>query len=203
MRTLQTIVSSMSKPQHVRQNKIKQGRLAIVAELYKKGYTVRAIRAEVMKRLNLATYAVSTVQSDIQTLLDEWRKYRVRNMDDLLELELARIDDTCKELWEQWEESKRDYVKERETHKGAPSQDANSGQRQVKTFAVERSTENVHGLGNTSYIAEIRQQLIERRKLLGLYAPEKKDVQGSLSFASFLMESGMIDEAEKDIAANT
>lgn len=51
-------------------------------------------------------------------------------------------------------------------------------------------------LGDPSYIAEIRKQLEERRKLLGLYAPEKKNISGDVSFASLLIESGMLDEAE-------
>ena len=38
---------------------------------------------------------------------------------------------------------------------------------------------------------------MERRKLLGLYAPEKKDITGDVSFSSFLVESGLIDEAEQ------
>lgn len=37
-----------------------------------------------------------------------------------------------------------------------------------------------HGLGNPNYIAEIRQQLAERRKLLGLYAPEKREVKNDV-----------------------
>ena len=38
---------------------------------------------------------------------------------------------------------------------------------------------------------------MERRKLLGLYAPEKREVSGEMSFAAFLMESGKLDEAEE------
>ena len=51
-------------------------------------------------------------------------------------------------------------------------------------------------LGDPSYIAEIGKQLEERRKLLGLYAPEKKDINGNVSFASLLIESGLLDEPE-------
>ena len=51
-------------------------------------------------------------------------------------------------------------------------------------------------LGDPSYIGEIRKQLEERRKLLGLYAPEKKDINGNVSFASLLIESGLLDEPE-------
>ena len=51
-------------------------------------------------------------------------------------------------------------------------------------------------LGDPSYIAEIRKQLEERRKLLGLFAPEMKDFNGNVSFASLLIESGLLDEPE-------
>lgn len=37
------------------------------------------------------------------------------------------------------------------------------------------------GIGDPRYIAEIRQQLIERRKLLGLYAPERREVKGDVT----------------------
>lgn len=186
-----------------RRNQLKEARLEIVSQLYKRGYTVRTIRAEVMRRLDLATYSVSTVQSDIRSLLEEWRESRLDDMDDALQLELTRIDDTVRELWEQWEKSKEDYTRTQRKRKGAPvrNQDGGNntgGEGNIRTFSVEEKSQNVVGLGNPAYIAEIRQQLAERRKLLGLYAPEKKDIQGSMSFASFLMKSGMIDEAEKE-----
>lgn len=197
----------MSAPQTKRRNQMKEARLEIVSQLYKRGYSVRSIRAEVMRRLDLSTYSVSTVQSDIHTLLKEWRESRLEDMDEALQLELTRIDDTVRELWEQWEKSKEDYTKTQRKRKGAPvrtaNQENNSGEGGIRTFSIEEQTQKVIGLGNPAYISEIRQQLAERRKLLGLYAPEKKDLQGGMSFAAFLMESGMIDEAEKDIAANT
>ena len=191
----------MSKTQHTRQNKIRDGRLEIVAHLYKRGYSIRAIRAEVMRRLDLATYSTQTVHKDIQTLLKEWRESRLEDMDDALQLELTRIDETVRELWEQWEKSKEDYTKTQRKRKGAPAnnQDNNSGgEGGIRTFSVEEKTQEVIGLGNPAYISEIRQQLSERRKLLGLYAPEKRDIQGGMSFSAFLMESGMIDEAEQE-----
>lgn len=199
----------MSKAQHQKQNQIKQARLEIVAQLYKRGWTQRKIQAEVMRRLDLPTYSLNTVHRDIRCLLDEWRESRLDDMDDALQLELSRIDDTVRELWEQWEKSKEDYTRTQMKRRGMPASRNQNGQNvqhqegqnqsgdRIRTLLVEEKTQNVVGLGNPSYIAEIRQQLAERRKLLGLYAPEKRDVQGSMSFASFLMESGALDEAEK------
>ena len=192
----------MSKAQQQRRNQFKAARLEIVSQLYKRGYSVRAIRTEVMRRLDLKTYSTGTVHGDIKTLLAEWRESRLEDMDDALQLELTRIDDTVRELWEQWEKSKEDYTKTQRKRKGAPArnanQDNNSGEGGIRTFSVEEKTQEVIRLGNPAYISEIRQQLAERRKLLGLYAPEKKDIQGGMSFSAFLMESGMIDEAEQE-----
>ena len=187
----------MSKPQDIRQRQKKLARLEIVATLYKRGYSIRKIQSEVMARLDLKTYSVATVHSDIKSLLEEWRENRIEDMDAALQLELERIDDTVRELWEQWEKSKTDYTKTARKQKGSPTRDEQTGQTSIHTYQTERTDTEVIRLGDPSYISEIRMQLAERRKLLGLYAPEKKDIQGGMSFASFLIESGMLDEAEQ------
>ena len=188
----------MSAPQDKRQRQMKLARLEIVAQMYKRGHSLRNIQSEVMKRLGLPTYSLSTVQKDIKTLLEEWRENRIEDLDKALQLELERIDEAVKELWEQWEKSKTDFTQATRRQKGSPKRDSQSGQTTIRTYQTERTETDKAGLGNTAYIVEIRQQLSERRKLLGLYAPEKKDIQGGMSFASFLMESGMLDEAEAE-----
>lgn len=170
----------MSKPQTKRRKQIQQGRLEIVAKLYKRGYSYRQIQAEVMKRLSLKTYSLRTVSRDINCLLEEWRENRLTDMDKALQLELERIDETVRELWEQWEKSKTDYNKTQRKQKGSPSRDSETGQSSIKTYQTERTETEVICLGDTSYIAEIRKQLEERRKLLGLYAPEKKVIEGKV-----------------------
>ena len=187
----------MSRAQDKKRQQVKLARLEIVATLYKRGYSIRKIQSEVMKRLDLKTYSLATVHSDIQSLLEEWRENRIEDMDAALQLELERIDDTVRELWEQWEKSKTDYTKTARKQKGSPARDNETGQTSIRTYQTERTESEVIRLGDPSYISEIRMQLAERRKLLGLYAPEKKDIQGGMSFASFLIESGMLDEAEQ------
>lgn len=179
------------------QNKAKLARMEIVAKLYRRQYSYHQIRREVMQRLNLKTYSLSTLHKDVQTLLQEWRDERLTDMNDILEVELQRIDDTCRELWDQWEKSKNDRKNVTKHQAGKPVQ--KGGKPTVKTLSTHMTESNVYGLGNPSYIAEIRAQLQERRKLLGLYAPEKREVSGSLSFAQLLMESGMIEDTEKDV----
>jgi hypothetical protein len=117
-------------------------------------------------------------------------------MDLALQLELERIDDTVKELWEQWEKSKRDYTKTSNRRRGAPVCDVKTGATSMKTIQKEEIETEVIMQGDVSYISEIRHQLAERRKLLGLYAPEKKSISSDVSFAAFLIESGVLDEDE-------
>lgn len=188
----------MSKMQTQRRNQAKIARLEIVAQMFLRQHTVRQIRAEVMKRLNLSTYSTSTVQNDIKTVLEELQQQRLDNAEYALQLELERIDETCRELWAQWEKSKEDYVRTMKKRKGVPQFGDEGGK--SKTTQIETRESTVIGLGNVACISEIRAQLQERRKLLGLYAPEKKEVAGELSFANLLMESGMLDEAEANSA---
>lgn len=186
----------MSKMQTQRRNQAKLARLEIVSQLYLRQYSVRQIRAEVMKRLNLQSYAIGSVQNDIKTILEELQQQRLDNAEYALQLELERIDETCRELWSQWEKSKEDYKRTVKKRKGVPQFGIGDEVGKSKTVSIETKEQDIVGLGNVAYISEIRQQLQERRKLLGLYAPEKKEVAGEISFANLLMESGMLDEAE-------
>ncbi|MCF0184292.1 MAG: hypothetical protein HUK01_08155 [Bacteroidaceae bacterium] len=145
-----------------RREQAKLARLEIVSEMYIRQHTVRQIRAIVMSRLNLATYSLSTVHKDIKAVLKELQEVRLDNMEYAVQLELERIDDACRELWEQYNKTKEE------------------------------------GIGDLRFITEIREQLKERRKLLGLYAPEKKELSGEMSFASMLIESGVIGDLDEE-----
>lgn len=186
----------MSELQYVKKRQLRITRLEIVSELYKRGYSIRQIQTEVRARLNLKTLSTRTIFEDVQFLLKEWKESRLSDIDAAIELELQRIDDTVRELWEQWERSKQDYVKESTKRKGLPTRKGNKDN--ITTIGIERKETNVQRLGDVSYISEIRAQLAERRKLLGLYAPEKKDITGDMSFASFLIESGIIDDGSEE-----
>ena len=154
----------------------REARLPLVAEYYKRGYSIRKIREEVNARLDMSV-SVPTIHKDIKYLLAEWRSLRIANTDDMVSLELERIDQCLVELWDQWEKSKENYMKDRNKRVGIPvpkdkDKDGNTGSgenTEIVTVKRENSTENVVALGNPAYMAEIRQQLIERRKLLGLY----------------------------------
>ena len=185
----------MGKAQQAGNDKAKrkrEGRLPIIAQLYRRGYSYRQIRSEVMARLDLDTYGIGTLHNDIKYLLSQWRESRLEDIDDAIQLELQRIDEAVRELWSQWEQSKEQQT---ETKKCKKSLAGGAGGNPPVAESTEKRVKG--GLGDVSYIAEIRKQLMERRKLLGLYAPEKKDISGDLSFASFLVESGQLADAER------
>lgn len=156
----------------------REARREIVAELYRKGYSIRQICKEVMRRLNVPSCSTRSVHKDIQVLLEEWRESRIEDTDAAVQLELERIDATIRELWEQWEKSKTDYSKTTEKRKGAPRKAEGDRKERIRTYNIERTETEVVCVGDVSIIAEIRHQLMERRKLLGLYAPEKREVTG-------------------------
>lgn len=177
----------LNKRQNQKQRQKRLARLEIVGELLKKGYSVRAICRELQVRLQLPKLpSPNLVQQDKKLLLEEWREYRLDNTEQLVTLELARIDDCIMELWEAWEKSKEDYTEGWQKQKSVPvapkDKDGNpvqGGERKSKVVVAEQQQAKKRGCGNVAYIAEIRQQLAERRKLLGIYAPERSELTGA------------------------
>ncbi|MCD8312683.1 MAG: hypothetical protein LUC24_00810 [Bacteroidales bacterium] len=200
---------------HRRQNQMMEDRLNIVSKLYRRGYSLNETRREVMRQLGLKTYSLSTVRKDRDRLLKEWREERIKDTDALLDLELERIDEAVRELWEQWERSKADSTSTERRAEGtpdlAPARDANGKliynpdgsvlmvPGKMKTRRQSQTSREAARLGDPAYLREIRKWLERRDRLLGLNAPEKVDISGDMSFSALLMESGMLDEAE-DVA---
>jgi|SRR5215217_420219 len=161
-----------------------QQRLPIIAELHRKGYSMRRMAEEISKRLGFANpISLQTVHKDVNTLLKEWREARVSETEQLMEDTLSHIDYAIEELYEQWQKSKTDYkatsVKKKAevTKPGRRKLDQDDAPKaELTPSSIEDTTTNELMLGDPRYIAEIRNQLAEKRKLLGLYAPEKKDV---------------------------
>lgn len=147
----------------------------IVAELYRHGYTYREMRDEVMRRLDLERYSLQTVHRDVQAILAEWRQMRNLNIEELQQLELQRIDEMIKEAWAAWEKSKTDYEKKRSKQYGKPAESIfGGGEGGIETTGLEQSKEEMVMCGDVRYLELINKLSVERRKILGLYAPEKR-----------------------------
>lgn len=163
----------------------KEQRLEIVAPLWRKNYTYREIRGEVTKRLGLQAYALSTVKSDVDTLLQEWKENRLDDTEKKITSELARIDLVIREAWEMWEKSKQDFEKKKGRQKGVPIFDKQGVQIKVKTTFQEMQNEEYRAKGDARYL-DIIIRCIERRcKLLGL---DKETVDINAQFGDGLLK---------------
>lgn len=173
-----------------KRRQIKSLRLPIVSEGIKEGLSYSEIADRVGNYLGTKPPSKSTIHTDVQTLLKEWQESNRDNMDQAVQLELARIDSTIKILWESWKKSTEDrkIISRREKGISLPNgkQIVNEFgdltiERAIKTVAAERFEKQEFNHGDVRYITEIRHQLIERRKLLGLYSPDKQSIDVSRS----------------------
>jgi vacuolar-type H+-ATPase subunit H len=161
----------------VKRNKLKEARLEVVGQLYKRGYSYAEIAREATSRLNPERpYSKQTIFLDCQLLLKQWKEERVQNVDDAIQKELAIIDDIIKQLWIAWDKSVLDQELRSSKKKGEISKGDST---KVTTKEIEEAVKSEINYGDVRYISEIRANLIERRKLLGLYSPEKKELTGS------------------------
>ena len=188
---------------------VKEARLVLVGSLYKKGYSMRQIQAAVLANPGITSYALGTVKSDVDSLLKEWRKTRLDDVDMAIQLELAAIDDQLQELWIAWDRSKTDQKLKSKKQSGiATKSKAKDGkvvdedgqlkdkeESAIKTTAIEQTEKDEVNFGDPRYQDLINKIRMERRKLLGLYAVDKSELtlKGSISPDKWL-EDNMDDE---------
>lgn len=165
--------------------------MQIVSELRLQGKSVRQIADAVTARLQLPKkVSTFTIHSDIKLLLQQWREDNNHNTEEWVQMEVARVDMLIAELFEAWEKSKTDYeqIRQRQErgHFEVPATDEAegnkpSGKRRIPSPYIKQvqSKESVTNYGNVGYISEIRKLLEYRAKLLGLYAPDRKELTGA------------------------
>ena len=176
--------AELNKRQRQKANQLKEARLQIVSELWLKGWSSRKIAEEATKRLQPAKpINQSTITRDKDLLLKQWHADNMGNVEDWVQLELARIDECILELWREWEKSKQDTTKQeaqKEEVLLAGKDGGKDGGKPTKLPVTKTKQKQsvVLGMGNVAYIVEIRQQLMERRKLLGLYKPDRQEITG-------------------------
>lgn len=151
-------------------------RIDIISGLYKRGYSFREIRSEVMKRLDLETYSLETVHKDVTRMLDEWREQRIDRIDQVVQLELQRNDDIIKEAWQAWDKSKTDYERKSAKQQGLPTRTDDNTEGGISTTKIEQSKELVIRYGDPRYLDLILKVQERNAKLLGYDSPIKVDV---------------------------
>lgn len=184
--------SEINKRSTQKRRQIREARLQIVSELRLQGKSVRQIADAVTARLQLKKkVSTGTIHSDLKLLLQQWREDNNQNTEEWVQLEVARVDMLIAELYEAWEKSKKDYERTRASQErrqmeitdkeaeGKEHPNPKATKLPASFLKQSQSREQVINYGNVGYISEIRKLLEYRAKLLGLYAPDRKEVTGA------------------------
>ena len=143
-----------------------------VSDLIAKGNNSKEIIDAVRYQFGL-TWSMQKLNIVKQMIHKIWRADMVHNLDEQKARELAMIDVQIKEAWTAFEKSK--HPKRKKTRK-----EKSRGMLEAGTdYELEEDEENEEELaGDPKYLTIISDLGKERRKLLGLYEPEKTESSG-------------------------
>lgn len=153
-----------------------QKRRTEIARYYFQGKTQHEIAS-------LVSMSEGQVSQDLKHLREEWKKQRLKDIDEKIAVELAKIDNLERKYWEAWEKSVENYKKKSQKVKGSIKSEDGS-----KPDYRELTETEVIEFGEPRYLQGIERCIDKRCKLLGLEAPVKMahEHEGN-SFLSFLM----------------
>ena len=151
----------------------RESHLAEISRLYLSGSTQQAIAAH----LGLSQ---PTISLDLKELRKRWRASAIRDFDESITEELAKLNLLEAELWQQWERSKN----------------AKITRRNEKADGSEKSTTiEQNSLGNPQYLSGVLACIDRRCKLLGLDA-ELKYQDLSVAIAKVIQRGFIVTEKE-------
>jgi hypothetical protein len=143
--------------------------LNTVSDLLLRGATFCEIRESVLAKHN-KDFSIDQIRKYRDTCHDIWKNELIANFDEVLSKDLARIDYQEKILWEALDESRKG---KKRIHRESTS---SNGEAKSVTFNSESESEDLELSGIDMKIFEKIMELNkERRKLLGIYAPERKE----------------------------
>lgn len=144
-----------------------------ITSLYLKGYSCRYIASELCKEVGEDKYiSYRTVNNDIRSLLKEWEKDRIDDINHLKLIELEKINKLERTYWEAWEKSVTDYQRTNKKIKAKAGKQDNS---KPSPSEQEIATTDMISMGNPSYLSGIERCIQMRCKILGIEAPQKVD----------------------------
>lgn len=161
---------------NVQHERMRLLRWPIVIELKQySGKTYREIAQIVKERLGLKEAPDhKTILNDWNAITAEWKAERISDVEAIKEHELKCIQNNIEIAYNAWIKTLTDNELKQEKKKGSLGVDG-----KVSTKDVERIVKENINYGNPSYLAEIRANEIERRKILGVYSAVKQDVNVS------------------------
>lgn len=152
----------MAAPKHNKTER--EAHLQRVASLYLQGWYQTEIAAELKITQQQVSY-------DLKVIRERWKKATIENYNEYIFRELERIDLLEREYWTAWQNSKEERMKARQEMGDKKGPD---GRPLVTKASMEREQRD----GNPSFLAGIERCIEMRCKLLGLNAPEKREITG-------------------------
>jgi hypothetical protein len=156
-----------------------------IAELYLQGKTQSEIAASLGKE---RAYAVTqqTISRDLSAIEARWATASEAKLDAAKAKELAKIDSLERTYWTAWEAScKAKTISSAEESKGGTGKRASS--------MAKKSVRKEERDGNPAFLAGVLECIQRRCRLLGLDAPEKHNITGSIDIAASIIEVCGID----------
>lgn len=141
-----------------------------VSDLLAKGFNNQQILETVNKKYDLE-WKIRHVNTMKELLHKLWRCEIAHTMNDQIAREVATIDTQLKETWAAWEFSKKGIQHKKSRSEKKVGDDTLEGSYDLSEVICEEDTT----AGDVKFLQHINDLGKEKRKLLGLYAPEKKE----------------------------
>ncbi len=138
-----------------------------VAELLLKGISNRN---DIMQRLGMEPSQRGSIERDIKSIKKEWRQSAIRDFNESVSIELAKLDRLEREYWESWEKSKSEKQSTRSARRNRMGVDGSAGGNDE--FAEVKKE---HRDGNPAFLDGVMKCIAKRCELLGLDQPKKVD----------------------------
>jgi hypothetical protein len=141
-----------------------------VSRMMLRGYTAAAIKDAInAERPENAHVTEEMVYRDIHLLTEKWERRSALRVDKWKTIERQKLDAMESELWEQWERSKQDKVKQGVRENSAPG---------GATGAQAKYADKEGRVGNPVIMQTILKVQERRARLLGLDEPDRSEVSG-------------------------
>jgi hypothetical protein len=159
--------------------------LALEAQYYCQGLSMRNIAIQISTERPY-TISLSTVYKDIEDIKRRWRETETVAYQEALNRELTRIDALEKAYWDGWFRSIGNTAEEYQELSSYQQGKQLSGKRKSYT----RKKESV---GDVLFLQGVTKCIQERAKILGLYAPEKLEMDFRLEASKYGIDPTVIN----------
>ena len=146
-----------------------------ISDLIAKGFNDEQIMSVVNEKYGV-DWNMKHIQTMKQLIRRLWRAQMAHDMNEQITEEVNAINVQIKECWEAWERSKKGQTSK--TTRTAESRGDIPGSENTYDLTETLLKEDTN-TGEVKYMSLINELGKEKRKLLGLYAPEKKEVKGN------------------------